>query len=147
MQQKPTNNIQKRPPITKPKPINDKNMANAHLSLFPTPITLPIRATTHQTIADIEAKARAHAETFTMESSCELPTPPLEVKMKGLYILLSKIDIIMNKTIMEDLEETTSLLMKMEVNGTLNSALMSAFGQWYLFPLVSTFSLPKFLFS
>ncbi len=83
MQQKPTNNIQKRPPITKPKRVSEKNMANAHLSLFPTPTTLPIRATTHQTKVDIEAKARGHVETFTTESSHELPTPPLEVKMRG----------------------------------------------------------------
>jgi hypothetical protein len=63
-------------PITKPKPINERNMANAHLSLFPTPIALPIMVATHQNKTNIEAKAKAHVETFTLESSCELPTPP-----------------------------------------------------------------------
>jgi hypothetical protein len=72
MQQKATNNIQKMLPIIKPKPINERNMADAHLSLFPTPIALPIRTATHQTKVDIEAKARAHVETFIMESSYEL---------------------------------------------------------------------------
>jgi hypothetical protein len=48
---------------------------------------------------------------------------------------------------MEDLEETTSFLTKMEMNGTLGSAPMSTFGQWYLFPPIGTFFVPKFLFS
>lgn len=53
-----------------------ENMADAHLSLLPTPITLPIKVATHQTKIDIEAKAKTHAKTFIVESSCELPTPP-----------------------------------------------------------------------
>jgi hypothetical protein len=48
MQQKATNNIWKKPPITKPKPINERNMVDAHLSLFPTLTTLPTRVATHQ---------------------------------------------------------------------------------------------------
>jgi hypothetical protein len=80
MQQKATNNIRKRPPITKPKPINERNMADAHLSLFPTPTALPIRTAVHQTRVDIEAKARAHAETFIMESSYELLHLPQKLK-------------------------------------------------------------------
>jgi hypothetical protein len=49
--------------------------------------------------------------------------------MRGLYVLLSEIDAIMNRTILENPKETMFLLMKMEANGTLNSALMFAFGQ------------------
>jgi hypothetical protein len=74
-----------------------------------------------------------------MESSYELPTPSPEVKMKRFYVLLFEIDIIMSRTIIEDLEETTPLLMKMEANGTPGNALVSTFRQWYLFPLINTF--------
>jgi hypothetical protein len=84
MQQKARKNIQITPSITKLKPVSEKNMASAHLSLFPTPTTLPIKVVAHQIKADIEAKAKAHAKTFIVESSCELPTPPPKVKMKGL---------------------------------------------------------------
>jgi hypothetical protein len=66
--------------------------------------------------------------------------------MKRFHVLLSEIDTIMNKRIIEDLEETTFLPMKMEANGTPGNALMSAFRQWYLFPPIGTFSLLKFLF-
>jgi len=146
MQQKATNNIRKRPPITKAKPVNERNMADAHLSLFPTPTALPIRAAAHQIRTDIETKVRAHVETFIKESSYELPTPPPKVKIKMLYVLLYETYIIMNKIILKNLKETTFLLMKIEANGTLGNAFVFAFGQWYLFPLVSTFSLLKFFF-
>jgi hypothetical protein len=66
--------------------------------------------------------------------------------MKGLYVLLPETNTIMNKIILEDLEETTSLFMKIEANGTLGSVLVSTFGQWYVFPPVSTFSLLKLFF-
>ncbi len=66
--------------------------------------------------------------------------------MKGLYVLLFEIDTIMSRTILEDPKETMFLLMKMEANGTLSSALMFAFGQWYLFPPIITFFAPKYLF-
>jgi hypothetical protein len=67
--------------------------------------------------------------------------------MKRFYVVLSETNTIMNRTIIEDLEEPTSLFMKMEANGTPGNALVSAFGQWYVFPPISTFSLLKFLFS
>jgi len=115
--------------------------------LFPTLIALSIKVVIRQTKVDIEVKAKAHVETFIVESSCELPTLSLKVKLKRFYILLFKTDTIMNRTILEDLEMTMSLLMKMEMNGTLGSAFVSTFGQWYLFPPISTFFVPNFLFS
>lgn len=66
--------------------------------------------------------------------------------MKGFYVLLFEIDTIMSRTILEDPKETMFLLMKMEVIGTLSSALMFAFGQWYLFPPVITFFVPKYIY-
>jgi hypothetical protein len=98
--------------------------------LFPTLIALSIKVVALQTKVDIEAKARAHVETFIMESSCELPTPPLKVKMRRFYVLLSKTNAIMNRTILEDFEMTMFLSMKMEMNDTLGSAFVSTFGQW-----------------
>jgi hypothetical protein len=72
MQQKATNNIPKKPPITKPKLVIERNNNTAHMSLF---------SSTHQTRANIEAKVRAHVETFIVQNSCELFTPPPKVKM------------------------------------------------------------------
>jgi hypothetical protein len=100
---------------------------------------LLIRAAIHQTRANIEAKVRAHIEIFKVENSCELLTPPPKVKMKGLYVPLSKTNTIMNRTILKALKETTSLFMKMEMNGTLGNTLVSAFKQWYLIPPVNIF--------
>ncbi len=40
---------------------------------------------------------RSIVETFTMESSCGLPPLLLEVKINGLYVLLSETNIVMNK--------------------------------------------------
>jgi hypothetical protein len=82
-----------------------------------------------------------------MESSCELPTAPLKVKMRGLYVLLSKIEDIMNRIILEDFEMTMFFQMKMEMNRTLGSPFVSTFKQWYLFPPISIVFVRKFLFS
>jgi hypothetical protein len=146
MQQKATNNIQKKPPITRPKPIIERNITNAHMSFSLTHTTLLIKVTIHQTRANIEAKVKAHVETFKVENSCELLTPPPKVKMRGLYILLSKTNTIMNKIILKAPKETKSLSMKMETNGTLRNTLVTAFGQWYLFPPISTFFVLEFFF-
>jgi hypothetical protein len=67
--------------------------------------------------------------------------------MKGLYVVMFKTYTIMNTTITKDSKETTSLLMKMETNGTLGNTLVFAFKQWYLFPPINTFFVPKYLFS
>jgi hypothetical protein len=122
-------------------------MVDAHLFLFPTPTTLPIKVAAHQTRAEIEAKARVHVETFIVESFCELPTPPPKVKMSGLYVLLFETYTFRSRTILEDPKETMCLLMKMETNGKLGSALVFAFGQWYLFPPLITIFVPRYLFS
>ncbi len=56
---------------------------------------------------------RSIAKTFTMESTCELPLPPLEIKIIGLYILLSNIDIVMDRKLLEKPENTMAFLMKL----------------------------------
>jgi hypothetical protein len=72
-----------------------------------------------------------------MESTCEL-RPPLEVKITRLYVLLLKINIVMDRKLSRKLENTMALLMKLETNGTLGNLLVSTFGPWYLYPPVST---------
>ncbi len=67
---------------------NRKNKSYANLSLFSI-ATLLQKGVPPFNISQIEAKARSIAKTFTMESTCELPPPPLEVKIIGFYILLS----------------------------------------------------------
>jgi translation initiation factor 2 beta subunit (eIF-2beta)/eIF-5 len=47
--------------------------------------------------SQIETKVRSIAKTFTVENTCELPPPPLEVKITRLYILLLETNIVMNK--------------------------------------------------
>lgn len=69
----------------------------------------------HLSREDIEKKAKAMAKTFTVESSCELAPLPLEVMMNGLYVLLSETNVVMSRKVLDDPEETTALLMKMEI--------------------------------
>jgi len=60
--------------------------------------------------------------------------------VNGLYVLLLETDYkVMDEIMLEDLEETLTLLMKMEIEGTLGNTLASTFGKWYLFILVSLF--------
>lgn len=68
------------------------------MSFSLTHTTLLIKAPIHQTRGNIEGKVRAHVETFKVENSCELLTPPPKVKMRGLYVLLFETNTIMNKT-------------------------------------------------
>jgi hypothetical protein len=63
-----------------------------------------------------------------MESTCELPLPPLEIKIFGLYVLLLQTNIVMDRKLLEKPENTMVLLMKLETNGTLSNLLISAFG-------------------
>ncbi len=76
-----------------------------------------------------------------MENICELLPPSLKVKITRLYVLLSKIDIVMDRKLLEKLEYIMALLMKLETIGTLNNMLVSVFGQWYLYPPVSILQL------
>ncbi len=69
-----------------------------------------------------------------MEGIYELPPPPFEVKITRLYVMLSKIDIVMDMKLLGKLENTMALLMKLETNGTLGNLLVSTFSHWYLYP-------------
>jgi hypothetical protein len=63
-----------------------------------------------------------------MESTCELPPPPLEIKIAGLYVLLLQTNIVMDRKLLGKPEKTTALLMKLETDGTLSNLLVSTFG-------------------
>jgi len=135
----------KKPPLQKGtldnrKGPNKKNKSNTNMSLFST-TTLPQRGIPLINRSQIKAKAKSTAETFTMESTCELHPPPLENKITKLYILLSKTYIVMDTKILEKPENTMAILMKLEIDGTLSNLLVLTFGPWYLYPLVSTLQL------
>ncbi len=79
---------------------NKKNKSNANMSLFST-ATLPQRGIPLINKSQIKVKARSIAETFTLESTCELPPPPLEDKITRLYIMMSESNIVMDRKILE----------------------------------------------
>jgi hypothetical protein len=97
------------------------------LSLFPFGF-MPLRNTTHFVRTDVKAKAKAIFKNFTIESSCELPPPLIEVKINGLYVLLSKTNIVMEVKILDKPEKTMTFFMKMETKIVLGNILVSAFG-------------------
>jgi hypothetical protein len=76
-----------------------------------------------------------------VENTYELLPLPLKVKITRLYILLSKTDIVMNKKLLEKLEDIIVLLMKLKTDGILGNLLVSTFGWWYLYPPLSTLQL------
>jgi hypothetical protein len=76
-----------------------------------------------------------------VENTYELLPLPLKVKIIRLYILLSKIDIVMNKKLLEKLEDIIVLLMKLKADGILGNLLVSTFGRWYFYPPLSTLQL------
>jgi hypothetical protein len=88
---------------------------------------MPSKNTTHFIRVNVEIKAKAIIESFTIKSFYELPPPPAEVKINGLYVLLLQIDIVMDKKILEKSEETMALLMKMETKIILGNVLVSIF--------------------
>jgi hypothetical protein len=51
-----------------------------------------------------------------------------EVKINGLYVLLSKTNTVINMMILEKPEETMALLMKMEIEVALGNMLVFTFG-------------------
>jgi hypothetical protein len=115
----------KKPPLQKGtldngKGPSKKNKLNANMSLFFV-TTLQQKGVPPFSRSQIEAKVSSITETFTMESICKLPLPPLEINISGLYVLLSETDIVMDKKLLEKLEETMVLLMKLETNGTLGN--------------------------
>ncbi len=81
----------------------------------------------HFTRANVEAKAKAIVESFIVESSYELSPPMTMVKINGLYVL-SEINIVMDKKILEKPKGTMALLMKMETKVVLGNRQVSAFG-------------------
>jgi hypothetical protein len=105
-----------------------KNKSNENLSLFFVAI-LPHKGVPHLSKSGIEAKVRSIVETFTMESSCGLPLLPLEVKINGLYVLLSETNIVMDRKKLEKQKDTMARLMKLEMDGILSNMLISTFGQ------------------
>jgi hypothetical protein len=120
-------------------PPHRKNKSNANISLF-FAATLPQKGIPPLNKSQIEGKARSIAKTLTMESTCELPPPPLEIKIIGLYILLLETKIVMDKKNLEK-PNIMAFLMKLETNGTLDNMLVLTFGQWYFYPLVNTLQL------
>jgi hypothetical protein len=119
------------------KTLKDLTYVLACLSLFSNGQTLQQRGVAHVSKVDIEAKTRKTNETFTIKSMCDLAPPLMEVQMNALYILLSQKNKTMDQTMFENPKEALTLLMRMEIEHTLRNTLMSTFGQWYLFPLVS----------
>lgn len=115
------------------------------LSLFPYGF-MPPRNTTHFTRIDVKAKAKAIAKKFIIKSSCELPPPSVEMKINGLYVLLSKTDIMIDKKILGKPEKTMALFMKMETKVALGNMLVFAFGQWYFHPPISIIRFVIFCF-
>jgi len=79
----------------------------------------------------VEAKAFAIAETLTIEGDCELPPLPKEVLVNGLFALLSKIDMVMDKILLQDPKACMAILMNMETIKTLHNNLVVTFGKWY----------------
>jgi hypothetical protein len=120
--------------------ISKKNKSDANSFLFSV-ATLPQKGIPLVSRSQIEAKVKSIAETFIVENTCELPPPPLEVKIIGLYVLLSKTNIVMDKKLLEKPKNTMAFLMKLETNGTLGNLFVSTFGPWYLYPPVSILQL------
>jgi hypothetical protein len=89
---------------------------------------MPPRNTMHFKKLDVKAKVKAITKKFIVESSCELPPPLTEVKINGLYVLLSKTNTVINMMILEKPEETMALLMKMEIEVALGNMLVFTFG-------------------
>ncbi len=57
--------------------------------------------------------------------------------INGLFALLSRIDTILDKTLMQDPKAYMAIFMNRETIGTLCNSLDAAFGQWYLYPTIS----------
>jgi hypothetical protein len=72
----------------------------------------------------MEATTLTIIETFTIEGDCELPLPPIEVLMNGLFALLLEIETIMGKTLLKDPKACLATFTSMETIGTLRDNLV-----------------------
>ncbi len=61
---------------------------------------------------------------------------PKEMLMKGLFALLSKANMVMDKNLLQDPKAYMAILPNMETIRTLCNSLV-AFGQWYSYPTIS----------
>jgi hypothetical protein len=66
----------------------------------------------------MEARALAIINTFTIKGDYELP-PLKKVLMNGLFALLSEMDTIMDKILLQDPKACMAILMNMEIIETL----------------------------
>jgi hypothetical protein len=78
--------------------------------------------------AEVEAKPLATAETFTIEGGCELPPPPKEMLMNGLFVLLLETNTVMNMTFLQDPKACMAIFMNMEIIETLRNSLLAELG-------------------
>jgi hypothetical protein len=69
----------------------------------------------------MEATTLTIIETFTIEGDCELPLPPKEVLMNGLFALLLEIEMIMDKTLLKDPKTCLATFTSMETIRTLRN--------------------------
>jgi hypothetical protein len=74
---------------------------------------------------EVEARALATIETFTIEGDCKLPPPPKEMLMNGLFALLSKTNMIMDKTLLQDPKVCLVISINMKTIRTLHKSLMA----------------------
>jgi hypothetical protein len=109
--------------------------------------TLPQKGVTHISKANIEAKTRKTIETFTIENTCDLALPPMEVQMNRLYILVSETNKVMAPTMFEDPKETLAPPMRLETKGTIRNTFVSTFEEWYLFPPMNLLLLTHYHYS
>jgi hypothetical protein len=91
--------------------------------------TNPQRNLTNFSRAKVEAKALATIEIFIIEGGCELPPPLKEVLMNGLFVLLSKTNIVMDMTLLQNPKACMAIFTSMETIETLCNSFIAAFGQ------------------
>jgi hypothetical protein len=64
---------------------------------------------------EVEAKALATIETFTIEGDCELP-PPKKMLLNGLFALLLEMDTTMDNILLWDPKACLAIFTSMETN-------------------------------
>ncbi len=132
----------KKPPLQKctldnGKNPSRKNKSNENLSLF-SAATLSQKGIPPINISQIATRQGQLLKLWLWKI---LLPPSLKVKITRLYVLLLRIGIVMDRKLLEKLEDIMALLMKLETIGTLSNMFVSTFGQWYLYPLVNILQL------